>query len=55
MGSMSTVRGELAAVYVVRDRAGRVVVAFWGEDAPDEAARWSSDRRYRVEVVALAR
>jgi hypothetical protein len=35
---------------VVRGTAGRVVVIFWGKDAPAEAAEWSA-QGYRVETI----
>lgn len=35
---------------VVRGSAGRVVVVFWGEDAPAAAAEWTA-RGYRVDSV----
>jgi hypothetical protein len=35
---------------VVRGSAGRVVVVFWGEDAPAAAAEWAA-RGYRVDTV----
>ncbi len=34
--------------YVVRDDAGRVVVAFWGPAAVDEARAWT-ERGYTVD------
>ena len=49
---MSTVAGETTTAYVVRGDDGRVVVAFWGESAPEEADRWL-ERDYRVDRVQL--
>ena len=49
---MSTVSGETTTAYVVRDADGRVVVAFWGESAPEEADRWL-ELDYRVDQVHL--
>lgn len=49
---MSTVAGETMTAYVVRGSDGRVVVAFWGESAHEEADRWF-DRDYRVDRVEL--
>ena len=49
---MSTVAGETTTAYVVRDAYGRVVVAFWGASAPDEADRWLA-RDYQVDLVQL--
>ena len=49
---MSTVAGDTTTAYVVRDANGRVVVAFWGAAAPDEADRWLA-RDYRVDLVQL--
>ena len=49
---MSTVSGKTTTAYVVRGSDGRVVVAFWGESAPEEADRWL-ERDYRVDRVDL--
>ena len=49
---MSTVAGETMTAYVVRGPDGRVVVAFWGESALEEADRWL-EREYRVDRVEL--
>jgi len=49
---MSTVAGGTTTAYVVRGADGRVVVAFWGESAPEEADRWL-ERDYRVDRVQL--
>ena len=50
--AMSTVAGETTTTYVVRGADGHVVVAFWGELAPEEADRWL-ERDYRVDRVQL--
>ena len=50
--AMSTVAGETTTAYVVRGSDGHVVVAFWGESAPEEADRWLA-RDYRVDRVQL--
>jgi hypothetical protein len=50
--AVSTVAGETMTAYVVRGSDGRVVVAFWGESALEEADRWL-DRDYRVDRVEL--
>jgi hypothetical protein len=49
---MSTVAGETMTAYVVRGADGRVVVAFWGESALEEADRWL-ERDYRVDRLEL--
>jgi hypothetical protein len=49
---MSTVADKTTTAYVVRGSDGRVVVAFWGESAADEADRWL-ERDYRVDRVEL--
>ena len=41
---------DTETAYVVRDRAGRLVAAFWGADAPNEVVRWS-ERGYAVDTV----
>ncbi len=48
---METTRTQLA--FVVRDTAGRVVVAFWGpaEQAEAEAQEWAARRGYAVDAV----
>jgi hypothetical protein len=50
--AMSTVAGETMTTYVVRGADGHLVVAFWGESAPEEADRWL-ERDYRVDRVQL--
>ena len=47
---MALVTMPTATVFVVRDGDGRVVVAFWGSAATDEASDWRA-RGYRVECV----
>jgi hypothetical protein len=49
---VSTVAGETTTAYVVRDADAKVVVAFWGAMAAEEAARWI-EREYDVELVEL--
>ena len=39
---------QTTTAYVVRDREGHVVVAFWGPAAAEEAGHWA-DRGYRVD------
>jgi hypothetical protein len=48
-GGMSTTTVDFRA-QVVRGAGDRVVVIFWGRDAPAEAAEWAG-RGYRVDTV----
>ena len=41
---------EAKTTYVVRNADSRVVVAFWGADAPEEAGYWQSEG-YAVEAL----
>jgi hypothetical protein len=49
---MSTVAGGTTTAYVVRGADGKVVVAFWGASAADEARSWRA-RGYQVDRVDL--
>lgn len=39
--------------FMVRDSHDRVVLMFWGADAPHEAAMWAGRPGYSVEYVAI--
>jgi hypothetical protein len=51
--TVSTVAGRTTTAYVVRDREGQVVVAFWGAAALEEVEHWRAPD-FRVEQVQLS-